>query len=375
MRVCLTTSPHVRHAAVLQSDFAPDKHVMYSFAPVGLLSLAAVVRREQPDTTCDIYDLNRKIGFGVIPLDKRFYAAVAEDLCSRSPDVIGFMTECDSYHHVLQIVTAVKNIQPGCSVVLGGPHASAVAHETLQQCDAVDVVVVGEGEITFPHALDVIRSRSNESVPGAVLRSRNGGLLDGGNRALIERLDDLPVPAYDLYQPDSGEEIFIEVGRGCPFQCTFCSTAPYWRRHHRVKSAERILREIKYVQDLFGTERVHLTHDLFTVNRNWVLAICDALIAAGVPVRWTCSARADTVDEPLLRLMARAGCNAIYFGIESGSERILREIKKDIPLSQTFEMLDACRRQGITRTRVSSQVFRPKTWRVFKIPLLAMNGH
>jgi pyruvate-formate lyase-activating enzyme len=350
VKVLLATSPHVRHAAVLQSDFTPDPTSMYTFAPVGLLSLAATLREERPEVSCELYDLNRRIISGALPLDERFYASVAQDLCARAPDVIGFMTECDSYHHLLQIAGEVKRIAPGTAIVLGGPHASAVARATLERCEDVDAVVIGEGEATFPKVLDALASPSTHGVPGGLIRSARdpGELLDGGARALVGKLDDLPIPAYDLYVPDPGEEIFIEVGRGCPFQCTFCSTAPYWNRRHRVKSPERILAEIALVRELFGTTRAHFTHDLFTTHRRWVRTVCAALIDAGVPIRWTCSARTDTVEEDLLDLMARAGCDAIYFGIESGSERVLREIRKDIPLARSFAVLEQCGRVGIT---------------------------
>jgi len=270
-----------------------------------------------------------------------------------NPRVIGFMTECDSYHHVLQITEAIKRLSPECSVVLGGPHASAVARPTLERCDSVDAIVIGEGEETFVSLLDAIDSNSRDewNIPGAITCNQTGvsgqNILDGGPRPLIQTLDSLPIPAYDLYKADPGEEIFIEVGRGCPFQCQFCSTAPFWGRKHRVKSPARILREIELVCNLFDIKRAHFTHDLFTTSREWVTNLCKVLIAVGSPMRWTCSARTDTVDEPLLELMQRAGCNAIYFGIESGSERILREIRKEIPLDHSFEVLEKCQRVGI----------------------------
>lgn len=357
MKVVLATSPHVRHSGVLQSDFEPDQSVMYSFAPIGLLSLAAVLRRDRPDVALELYDLNRRTLSGALRLGDRFYADAAEDICTLSPDVVGFMTECDSYHHLLQIAAALKQRNPGVRIVLGGPHASAVARQTLERCPAIDAIVVGEGEVTLVELLDALSSFPSEGVPGALVRAswggvgtsrRTGALVDGGVRNLIKDLDELPVPAYDLYRPDAGEEIFLEVGRGCPFQCEFCSTAPYWNRRHRVKSASRVRQEVLHVRDLYGTTRTHFTHDLFTTDRRWVRSVCEALVAAGAPMRWTCSARTDTVDEALLQQMAEAGCDAIYFGIESGSERILKEIRKDIPLIHSFETLEHCRRAGIT---------------------------
>jgi radical SAM superfamily enzyme YgiQ (UPF0313 family) len=348
VKLVLSTSPHIRHAAVLQSDFQPEPSVPYVFAPLGLLSLAAVVNERSPRTEVALYDLNRRIIDGQIPLDVEFYRAIAADIAAHRPDVVGFMTECDSYHHILQIATALK-ASSACKIVLGGPHASAVAHRTMERCQAIDAIVIGEGEATLPELLDVLASPGTAlPVAGALVRAPNGDVLAGGARELLNDLDSLPLPKYELYKPAPGEELFLEVGRGCPFQCTFCSTAPFWKRKHRVKSPERVLREVMLVKELFGAERVHFTHDLFTTSRSWVSAICQTLTSAGTPIEWTCSARTDTVDEELLSVMSAAGCKAIYFGFESGSERILREIRKDIPLDQSFAAAEACQRNGIT---------------------------
>lgn len=348
MKVVLATSPHVKHGSVLQRDFQPHSSMMYSFAPVGILSLVASVTRTRSDDSVSIYDLNRRVSAGAIPLDERFYEAIALDLLTDEPEVVGFMTECDSYHHVLQICASVKRLLPTCITVLGGPHASVVADATFASAPQIDAIVVGEGEISFPALLDSLELRDLLPVSGVTRRLPDGTVLNGGTRALVPNLDDLPIPAYHLYRADPDEEIFLEVGRGCPFQCEFCSTAPYWRRRHRVKSAERILSEITVLKSLFGTQRVHFTHDLFTTNRKWVEEVCHTLIEAAAPIKWTCSARTDTVDRSLLDLMAAAGCNAIYFGLESGSPRILSEIRKDIPIHTSFQAIDDCRAAGIT---------------------------
>lgn len=347
MQIVLSTSPHVQHAKVLQNDFAPDPSSMYTFAPVGLLALSAVLRQDLSIEPI-LFDLNRNIINGSIGLNKHFYRNAAERICEHKPDVLGFMTECDSYHHVLQIAKQVKETLPQSRFVLGGPHASAVARTTMEHCSFVDAVAIGEGEHSFR---DLIRSYSQDSdqaVPGVLRRGPNGNIIDGGPRQLAPTFDELPIPSYDLYQGNQEEEIFIEAGRGCPFKCTFCSTAPFWARKHRVKSPVRILKEIHLVQNLFHSRRVHFTHDLLTTDRRWVVDLCQTLIAAGTPVRWTCSARTDTVDRELLELMASAGCNAIYFGVESGSKRILHEIQKDIPLSDSLDTLRLCSDLGIS---------------------------
>lgn len=318
---------------------------MYSFAPVGLLALSAVLRQDLRIEPV-LFDLNQSIENGAIALNRRFHRNAAERICAHEPDVLGFMTECDSYHHVLAITEEVKHVRPSCRIVLGGPHATAVARQTIERCPYIDDIVLGEGEHSFRDLVSAHARDDDAPIPG-VLGRRPQAIRTGELRPLSQTLDDLPVPAYDLYRGSPEEEIFIEVGRGCPFQCTFCSTAPFWKRRHRVKSPGRILSEIRLVQSLFRSRRVHFTHDLLTTDRHWVTDLCNALIAAGVPVQWTCSARTDTVDRELLRLMAAAGCNAIYFGIESGSPRILREIRKDVPVSHSLDILKTCRETGI----------------------------
>lgn len=346
LNVKLITSPHVKHPSVLQKDFGPDQSLMYGFAPVGLLSLISAVRRDL-GWEASLFDFNRRIRDGSIVLSDDFYGHAAELICTDSPDVVGFMTECDSYHHVLQVSRVIKERLPNCKVVLGGPHASAVAKTTLERTADIDAVVIGEGEVSFPELLRSYSDGRETAVAGSMRRATGGQILDGGPPRLIDDLDDLPLPAYDKYSPDPGEEVFVEVGRGCPFKCRFCSTAPFWSRRHRTKSPLRILAELDAVKSRYGCDRVHFTHDLFTTDRKWVLSLCAALVEAGTPVRWTCSARTDLVDDALLRAMANAGCDAIYFGLESGSSRILQSIDKGIPIEDSLAALSLCRNFGI----------------------------
>lgn len=346
MRVALVTSPHIKHPEVLRHDFAASPSVMYTFAPVGLLSISSCTRLAGHSPY--LIDLNRNIRSGKIALNRHFYGGCADVIASENPDIIGFMTECDSYHHVLQICQYIKARLPNAIIVLGGPQASVVAEETIESWPSVDAVVVGEGEVSFPGLLAKLGGAPSDEALGCVLRLPSGGYEDFGPAPLIEHLDDLPFPDYHLYEPEAGEELFMEVGRGCPFSCTFCSTAPYWRRRHRVKSPTRILAEIDVLRKLHSAERVHFTHDLFTADRKWVEAVCGTLIQSNTPIRWTCSARTDTVSRNLLQLMASAGCDSIYFGLESGSAETLNAIRKSIPTKQSMEMLRACKDVSIT---------------------------
>lgn len=339
MKVVLCTSPHVRHPAVLQADFAGRPGLMYSFVPLGLLSLAAVIR-ESGHYEPFLFDLNSAINNRLAHPLGDLYRSLAQLICAVEPEVVGFMTECDSYHHILQVCAQLRELMPNVAIMLGGPHASSTAVATIERWKCVDAVCVGEGERTILPLVKSLMSTRREKVPGAIIRGPNEAILNGGLARLVDDLDSLPMPAFDMYQPNAGEEIFLEVGRGCPFACTFCSTAPYWERRHRVKSPERIVAEIKYVQSLYGPRRFHFTHDLFTTDRRWAWAVSDAIASLDPIPSWTCSARADRVDSELLRQMARGGCNAIYYGVESGSSRVLSAIKKDIPWSVTQEAIN-----------------------------------
>ncbi|WP_162631822.1 radical SAM protein [Burkholderia sp. JP2-270] len=312
---------------------------MYSFVPIGLLSLAAVIRQSG---LCEalLFDINDAINDRRVDPAGEFYCAAAELICSLEPDVVGFMTECDSYHHVLQICAEIRRFRPSAVIILGGPHASTTAAVTLARWNCIDAICVGEGERTVLPLVESLLSVERRNVPGAVLRSRNGEILNGGPAHLVDDLDSLPVPAFEMYEPKEDEEIFLEVGRGCPFACTFCSTAPYWERRHRVKSPQRIVAELSRVENLYGPRRFHFTHDLFTTDRRWALAVSEAIALLDAVPAWTCSARADRVDPELLQQMAKGGCNAIYYGVESGSSRILTTIKKEIPWDVTLRAID-----------------------------------
>ena len=164
---------------------------------------------------------------------------------------------------------------------------------------------------------------------------------------IIEDLDQLPVPAYDCYPIRELElaAIRVEAGRGCPFSCTFCSTASFFGRSYRLKSTARLLAEMDGLNSIYGFNVFKLNHDLFTVNRKKVVEFCHAMLERDYT--WSCSARVDCVDPDLLELMWEAGCRDIYFGIESGSARMQAICRKRLDLDLVEPTLDITSRLGI----------------------------
>ena len=197
----------------------------------------------------------------------------------------------------------------------------------------------------------MISKTKNPAVKGLVYRS-GGDIIDNGWPEPIENLDVLPIPAYELckknHRVENKEEtrfgdyngISLESGRGCPFNCIFCSTSHFFKRKHRLKSVSRIIEEILYVRGKFGDERIIFNHDIMTLRREYMAELCRE-IASRVPgLTWKCHARFDTIDKPLLEKMRRSGCNEIFFGIEAVTPRMQKVLKKQLDLTGFEEKIE-----------------------------------
>jgi len=322
MRVTLVTSPFFDHA----SYYTGSEPAAQVYVSLGLLSLGAQLLEEGVEV--HMADLNQAYNDGLWKGQGDFYESGAAFVSSSSPDVVGFLTAYDSYHHILNIARVLKEHNPALRIVLGGYQATAVDEPTLEGFPFVDAVVRGEGETAFSELVRCYRDgRDPESVQGITLR-KGARVLRTPNPPLISDLDTLPFPAYHLSHLDPRSFLYVEVGRGCPFHCTYCSTAPFWQRTPRYKSVERVVSELIAIENRYSISNFHLVHDLFTVRKDWVLSFCEAAAELPFEAKWTCSASINTITEPLIERMADAGCSAIYFGIETGSDQIRRRIQK-----------------------------------------------
>lgn len=341
MKITLVTSPFFDHAAYY-SEAGPAAQ---AYLPLGLLALAAHLRQSGHEV--NIADLNDAYNRRVWWDGDRFYETGAEFLESFSPDVLGFLTAYDSYHHVLNIAAEFKARNPNVPIVLGGYQASVVAEETIKHFPCIDAVVRGEGEESFLKVIQCYeQSRDLDGVLGVTFR-KGGEPLRNAEQPLIRDLDELPTPAYDLYPVDPRRFVYLEVGRGCPFQCTYCSTSPFWRRATRYKSPSRVIQEMALLRDSYAVTQFHFVHDLFTVNNNWVRDFCYAAKAGGLNARWTCSGSINTVDEDLIAEMAGAGCAGIYFGVETGSKEVGEIIKKRLDLAHAERVIRRALELGV----------------------------
>jgi len=311
-----------------------------------ILSIAAVAESLGCETT--VFDLNRRFfefsdAVGEAGIDG-FAESAAREIAKREADVYGFGSICSGYPLTLRIAGRVKAIHPEATVLLGGPQASVVAQPTLASFPFVDFVLRGESEASLPIFLEELSGEHNfDRVPGLTHRSI-WGIRQNADAPPIADLDDLPMPAYHLTGELHGaEQASLELGRGCPFACTFCSTNDFFRRKFRLRSPERVLQDMRAIEGEYGIREFILTHDMFTVDAKRVRAFCHHMIASGTNYRWSCSARTDSVDRELLELMAEAGCTGVFFGVETGSERMQKIIDKHLDTNRAHQIIDIVR--------------------------------
>jgi radical SAM superfamily enzyme YgiQ (UPF0313 family) len=348
MRVCLASAPTIAEFR----DLAPISDEDSQRVPLGVLSLASTL--EGRGFRPDVVDLDTLYAGWRASCRGRgdFARHAADDLARRGADVYGLSTICSSYPLTLRIAAALKEALRGCRVVLGGPQATASADDTLAACPAVDVVVRGEGEPVLPDLLGALASSAHlSSVRGISYRSSRG-VERTADAQLVDDLDALPLAAYHLYPGlRRGGSLPLEVGRGCPFSCTFCSTSRFFGRRFRMRSAARIVADMSTLHRRFGTRTFDLVHDNFTVDRRRVVAFCEEVRAARARFTWSCSSRTDTLDDELIELMQQAGCRGLFFGVESGSEAMQRHIDKRLDLAAARDRL-----RRVSRSRIPSTV-------------------
>lgn len=352
MKICLISAPTANQfdgRAVGEMEAA---RIMGELAPVGILSLAAVLKAKglQPE----VVDLNRVYYSWLRDSnrDKTDFCSFAGDyFAARDFDGVvffGFSTVCSSYPVTLRIAAEVKRAHPKSAVVLGGPQASVVDIATMRAYPFIDLVVRGEAEQTLPALVDALSGDGTlAAVPGVTFR-QNKEVMRAPDAPLVLDLDALPFPAFHLF-PDVRHcrHFPLELGRGCPFSCTFCSTNDFFRRRFRLKSPAHMIAEMRRIRETYGISSFELVHDMFTVDRKRVVEFCEALLEnkrknPEDAFIWGCSARTDCVDEELIALMARAGCRGIFFGIETGSRRMQKIIDKGLELNDSAERVRSC---------------------------------
>ncbi len=307
--------------------------------PLGLAFLAGAL--ERAGITVDLVD------FVVYPYNRDRLKQCLSDF---NPHVVGVTAVTMTVDEALKIVADVKSMMPSAITVMGGPHATFCAAQTLAQAPALDIVVKGEGEQALVDLCRAIDSNGSLNHVAGIAFRNGQGVVETEPRKLAD-VNALAPPARHLLPLGRyralGMPISMTSSRGCPFHCIFCVGRKMVGANVRYRDPQQVVDEFAELAQ-YGFHQINLADDLFTANRKHCHAVCDEIMRRGLDISWTAFARVDTVNEALLRHMREAGCHAVSFGIETGDPDILKTIRKGITLDQATAAVKMCRRAGMT---------------------------
>lgn len=333
---------------------------------LGLLYIGAVLKTEGFDIK--LYDadvvvntdsttwmqaaMGEKVGEYIELLGNKnniLWRKIEREIISYNPDFIGVSCVTPTFNSGLLIAQMAKRIKPEVKTIFGGVHPTVKPFETMNNKE-IDFVVYGEGETTVLELVNEIMGNANyERVKGLLFKEKSGNIIKTDPRPLIDNLDSIPFPDRSMIYGSSTIEQMGKMitSRGCPYQCIFCCSHLMWGRKVRFRSPENVVDEIEYIYKNYKTNKFHFHDDTFTLKRERVIKICELIKKRRLKIRWSCDTRVNTIDPDLLKIMKRAGCFSMAFGVETGNKDILKSIKKGVSHKQIIEGFKITKKAGL----------------------------
>jgi len=289
-----------------------------------------------------------------------------EDVLARIPrdtDVIGFSAMFSGEWPVQrELMTATRREFPKAVIVAGGEHITALPEYSLRDCPALDVCVRGEGEHVFYELLECLREgRDLAAVNGIAYLDGDGGFRANDHTERIREVDRIPWPDWQegylekfwaagkSYGIASERDMPLLVSRGCPYQCTFCSSPQMWTTLYRLRDPDDVIAEIEHYRTRYAITSLQL-YDLTAITKkSWTVEFANKLLARGIDLKWSLPSgtRSEALDHETLSLLKQTGCNYLVYAPESGAPETLRRIKKKIQLPRITASILEAKRQGI----------------------------
>jgi len=333
------------------SFWSPDKNYLRPFIgnlpSLGLLSLGAILRKSGYRVKI-VESASRGLSF----------PQTLDEILRERPTYVGLSCTTASVGNAAKIARVVKERRPETRVLAGGPHITALPEKTFRHYPDFDFGVQGEGEAALVDLLESLEGKKNlDQVESAVYR-RGEEIQVNPRRGFIENLDTLPFPGFDLlpdfprvYHPpflnyQEGPAASLISSRGCPQGCTFCDRSVFGNRY-RYYSEDYLFEGISFLVRRYGIRHLVFTDDQFAASRPRLIRLCEKMAGGGLNLQWNCDARVDSVDPPVLKMMKKAGCWMISYGIESGSQEILDHTRKGITLDQVEQAVRWTQEAGI----------------------------
>jgi anaerobic magnesium-protoporphyrin IX monomethyl ester cyclase len=242
--------------------------------------------------------------------------------------IIGVSVMTNLLPFTIMALKGLKERYPERTIILGGVGPKSIEKKIMERFPWIDVIAMGEGEIIAPLLIKALQQKKDlKEIPGIFYR-QNGEILLNPRPPRIRDLDSISFPAFHHIDLKRYAGYGIITSRGCPYECTFCSVAPIWDRTSYSRSAENIIKEMKFVHEKSGADLFLFQDEFFVSSKRRVLDFCRELKKSGLPVQWKTFGRVDLTDEETMAEMADSGCIEIRYGIESGSAKILELTKK-----------------------------------------------
>lgn len=344
-RVLLLIPPRENSSVFLRSQYLP---------PIGLAYVAAFAREK---AVKDSFQL--KITIVDSTAERIRFSDLKELVTSEAPHVIGIHFYTENRFEAKETLEIIKKIDPKIITIAGGPHSTLATDDTIRNFKDLDIIVRGEGEVTFYELLKTLRDKGDLATISGISFKNKDSVVHNPDRPGITDIDSIPFPAYDLLKMDkyhgtidwskSNESMgMIVTSRGCPFQCNFCSSSKAWGRHYRVRTPENVIEEIDFLVKTYGITAFIFFDDTMTISKSRTISICNQIIDNHLSIRWITHSRVDVMDEELMLMMKKAGCEGIMFGVESGSQRIIDEVVgKKIKIDQAVSASNLGKKLGM----------------------------
>lgn len=318
------------------------------FPPIGLLSIATVIKNA---------------GHEVRVLDGVLEDFNLPEIKSFAADIVGFSFVTTYYQTTKNAIDVIRPILPEALFCAGGVHPTALPEKTLRAME-LDFVIIGEGEETILALIDRCLDGKKgqeiyKGIKGVAYLDHNNTFVKEALRPLQD-MTKLPIPQREFLDFEKyitfpgtikGKPLLrsasLIVSRGCPYDCIFCGNKIMWRSKLRFRTPEQAIEEVNYLHNTYGIKGFYFVDNLFTGNKKWILKLCDLMQELPFEIYWECNARVDTITDELIAKMKKAGCVQMDFGLESGSNEVLRILKKKTCLEKAEEAFKILNKHGV----------------------------
>ena len=333
---------------------------------IGLPSLATFLREKDMEArviTCDLYEeapdrvfaldyaKGQELYMETIDNDEHpVWKKIAADISSVDTSLIGIVFLTPMIHSVEKVIRIIKKTCPKIQILVGGHHPTFLPDEVMKNPD-IDFIIRGEGEIPLYELIKALKTPHPDfkTVPSLTYRDQDK-VIHNPMAPLIEDLDSLPYIERDLvincdYNKHQGH--YFNTARGCPYSCSFCADKRIWGGRIRRRSVRNAIDELLMLQKNYKIKMVDMTDGTFTYDRKYLIEFCKEFVKNKLTVPWRCTARYDNIDEEMLLYLKGANCQGLYFGLESGSEKILKAMNKKTNLDMILEKSEMVYRSGV----------------------------